>query len=153
MGVALSVAAIGLFMLAATVDFMHRRIPNPLAGALAVVGLARLVLETAGGAGILGPGADLAAALAILIVGAGFFGAGVLGGGDVKLLAAGALWVGAPGTAAYLLGTALAGGGLALLYLLGAMFARGAAEHGLRRGLPYGVAIAVGGVLVTALRF
>jgi prepilin peptidase CpaA len=153
MDLVLTVGAVGLFALAAAVDLVRRRIPNPLVVALALVGLARMAVDVAGGAGVVGTGADLAAALAILAAGAGLFQAGALGGGDVKLLAAGALWVGAPGIAAYLLGTALAGGALALLYLFGTMLARGAAARGLRRGLPYGVAIAAGGILVTAAGF
>lgn len=137
--------AVGLLALAAGVDLRHRRIPNALVAALAALGLLRIAGEVAGGGGLAAPGADLAVAAAIFVLGAVLFHLSMLGGGDVKLLAAGALWIGAPGVAAYLGATALAGGALALIYLLAV------AAFGSRRpGLPYGVAIAAGGILVTA---
>lgn len=147
---ALPFLAVGLFAGAAAIDLLSRRIPNILAAALALLGLVRIVGALGAGGGWAAPGLDLAVALGIFALGAVLFNLAVLGGGDVKLLAAGALWVGAPGVAAYLGATALAGGLLALAYLFGAFIARGAAGGRLRPGLPYGVAIAAGGILVTA---
>jgi prepilin peptidase CpaA len=67
----------------------------------------------------------------------------MLGGGDVKLLAASALWTGSAALLPFLTATALAGGLLAAVFLV---FAR---RGGRRVALPYGVAIAAGGLLVT----
>ena len=87
----------------------------------------------------------------------------MLGGGDVKLLAALAVWAGTAEALRFLLVTALAGGGLALAWLwycrigwaalapLRAAFGGPAVlssfdpAAAMDRGLPYGVAIAAGG--------
>jgi prepilin peptidase CpaA len=87
-----------------------------------------------------------------LLVAAGGFALGWLGGGDAKLLAAACLWVG-PGAAIRLVvATAIAGGVLALVILLARatpwLYGRG--PEWLRRlltpqgAIPYGVAIAAG---------
>ncbi len=73
------------------------------------------------------------------------FAAGLLGGGDVKLLAAGSLWLGATGTGGFLMVTVLAGGLLALVFLA----LRLARRDGPETALPYGVAIATAGILAT----
>lgn len=143
---ALSAAAVGLFLWAAASDVASRRIPNRLAGLLALVGLARIGWELAAG-GAVGPAAaDLALAGGVLAAGAAAFGFGWFGGGDVKLMAAGALWLGAEAGWAFLIGTAAAGGALALGFLLWCAAVRGS---GPRPTLPYGVAVAAGGVLAT----
>ena len=78
--------------------------------------------------------------------GALLFRFGLFGGGDAKLLAAGALWIGAGSALPFLAGTALTGGALALGFLVWV----GVAGRGRARpSLPYGVAIAAGGVLGT----
>jgi prepilin peptidase CpaA len=91
----------------------------------------------------------------VLALGIGLFSAGFLGGGDVKVLAAAAVWTGLDGFAAFLTATLLAGGGLAVILLA----ARRLAEpHDDRpaflnrlldpgNGAPYAVAIAVGGLM------
>ncbi|WP_299132379.1 prepilin peptidase [uncultured Amaricoccus sp.] len=141
----LSAAAVALFALAAAGDIARRRIPNPLVLALAFAGLARLGLAAWGGASPVALGIDIAAALAIFAAGAGLFAAGLLGGGDAKLLGAGSLWLGAEGTGAFLMVTVLAGGLLALVFLALRLIRRGGPET----ALPYGVAIAAGGILTT----
>jgi len=99
-------------------------------------------------------GADLAVCACALVGGMAMFAAGWIGGGDAKLFAACALWLGLRGAPSFLLVTALAGGGLAVLLLnarsstLKAYFAAGPAW--LTRlttpggDVPYGVAIAAG---------
>jgi prepilin peptidase CpaA len=145
----LAVAAIGVLAWAAAGDVASRRIPNRLVGLLAALGALRLALDP--GAGWPAAGADVALALAVFVAGAGLFRAGMLGGGDVKLTAAATLWVGAAAFWTFLAATALAGGLMALGHL-----ARRAAVGG--RGqptpasLPYGVAIAAGGVIGTLAR-
>ena len=101
----------------------------------------------------------LALVCAAIVFGAGIaaFAAGALGGGDVKLLAAASLFAGPGLIADFLLVTALAGGALGLAVLAGAPIggptapvADAAIRTRLRRGLPYGPAIAAGGLWVAA---
>ncbi len=142
---ALTATAVALFALAAVGDVARRRIPNALVAALALAGLARLGLGFSGGAPLAALGLDLAVALIVFAIGAGLFARGLLGGGDVKLLAAGSLWLGAAATGAFLMATVLAGGLLAVAYLA----LRLLHPSGPKPALPYGVAIAAGGILVT----
>ena len=92
--------------------------------------------------------------LGALLIGMVMFALNWIGGGDAKVLAASALWVGWPTVLPFVLATAVAGGALALLLiqmrstLLKPWFERGpawiarlATEGG---DAPYGVAICVG---------
>jgi len=96
-----------------------------------------------------------------LLVGAGALAAGMamfalgwIGGGDAKLMAAAALWLGWPVTQTFLLDTALAGGAFAFLLLLarGQLIRAFVPIHSGWVGrlvtpgepAPYGVAIAIG---------
>jgi prepilin peptidase CpaA len=84
------------------------------------------------------------------------FAAGWLGGGDVKLLAAALPWAGLGLLRDFTLATALTGAGLGLAMLtpvrrLMPAGPQGAGE-GLKQPMPYGVAIAAGGLVVLALR-
>jgi len=99
-------------------------------------------------------GLNLGVGAAALVLGMGMFALGWIGGGDAKLFAAAALWLGWAPSITYLAVTGLAGGALAV-GLLGlrsthvrpfmpsgpAWFAR-LIEPG--ENVPYGVAIAVG---------
>lgn len=103
---------------------------------------------------------DLALALGCAIVvfcaGAAAFAIGALGGGDVKLLAAISLFAGPHRLPSLLFVTAIAGGLLGLAMLAGAPIGRPAMagtaplRARLRGGLPYGPAIAAGGLWVAA---
>ena len=94
----------------------------------------------------------------LLAVGFLLFTTGRVGGGDAKLLAAASLWAGPAHLMEYMLITALAGGGMALLlYLhhrwsrspsLAAFAATDAAPDFAEQPMPYGVAIFAGGVYV-----
>ncbi len=139
----LLVAALALLVAAATTDALDRRIPNALSLGLALVGLARIVLDLTAGGPLATAAADLAAAVAVFVLGAVGFRFGVLGGGDVKLLAAAALWTGAAALLPFLMATAVAGGLLAFLFLVRP---RRAARP---VAVPYGVAIAAGGIALT----
>jgi prepilin peptidase CpaA len=102
-------------------------------------------------------GLNLGVGAVALILGMGMFALGWIGGGDAKLFAASALWIGWPAAITYLAVTGMAGGALAV-GLLGlrsayvrpfvpsgpAWFAR-LAEPG--ENVPYGVAIAVGALM------
>lgn len=146
MAMTLPIAAMGLFLWAAASDVASRRIPNRLVALLALLALARIGLDVAGGAGPTRAAADVGAGLAVFAFGALLFRWGLFGGGDVKLLAAGALWLGAGATLPFLASAALAGGALAIGFVLWLAVA----GHGrVRPSLPYGVAIAAGGVIGT----
>jgi prepilin peptidase CpaA len=144
MDLALSLCAAALFVVAATTDAVERRIPNAVSAGLALAGVARLAVALAAGGGFGAAGADLAAAAGVFLVGAGGFRFGLLGGGDVKLFAAGALFLGAADLPPYLTATALSGGLLALGFLLARRLGRLDDPT-----LPYGIAIAAGGLLTT----
>jgi prepilin peptidase CpaA len=142
----LSLCALALFAAAAATDALDRRIPNALSLALALVGLARIALALAAGEPLLPLAGDLAAAAAVFALAAAAFHFRLLGGGDVKLLAAGALWLGTAALVPYLTATVLAGGLLALLFLCWHLVMPGRGSP----TLPYGMAIAAGGILTTS---
>lgn len=88
-------------------------------------------------------------ALAVFVLLALAFYAGMMGGGDVKLAAALALWFPPFFTVKFLIWMSIAGGALTLILLI---------WHRIRRvpgrpKIPYGVAIAVGGLAILAERF
>jgi prepilin peptidase CpaA len=144
------VLGVALFAAAAVSDARHRLISNRLSAGLALLGLARIARDVVAGAGPLAVAADLAAALAVLAVGALLFHRRWLGGGDVKLLAAGALLLGAGNLASFLVATALSGGALAVAFVAWHCFLPGWRYRGAFPSLPYAVAIAAGGILATA---
>ena len=97
------------------------------------------------------PGAaiQLAVGAGVFTLLAGAFYAGMMGGGDVKLAAALALWFSPVSTVKFLVFMSLAGGVLTLLVV---------ALHRMRRKsgrpeIPYGVAIAFGGFVILTQRF
>ncbi len=92
---------------------------------------------------------QLAAGLAVFVLLAGAFYAGMMGGGDVKLAAALALWFPPAGTVKFLVFMSLAGGVLTLGLLA---WHRSKRREG-RPEIPYGVAIAFGGLAILAQRF
>ena len=96
-----------------------------------------------------GVGIQLAAGASVFIVLAGAFYAGMMGGGDVKLAAALALWFQPASIIKFLLLMSVAGGVLTLGILA---FHRLKRREG-RPEIPYGVAIAFGGLAILAQRF
>ncbi len=95
-------------------------------------------------------------ACAALVVGFGLFAGKFLGGGDAKLLAACAPWIGPSALAPFLFYTALAGGGFAVVLVIfrktPALPVYAQAPWLLRlhqrpKDIPYAVAIALGGLL------
>lgn len=95
-----------------------------------------------------------AVGLAALLAGMALFAFRLVGGGDAKLMAAVALWLGWPALVVFIVATAFAGGVLSLgllalrraqfrhLVLAGPRWMVRLAEPG--EGAPYGVAIAIG---------
>jgi prepilin peptidase CpaA len=92
---------------------------------------------------------QLAAAATVFVLLAGAFYAGMMGGGDVKLAAALALWFSPLATLKFLVLTSLAGGVLTLVVLA---LHRARKREG-RPEIPYGVAIAFGGLAILTQRF
>jgi prepilin peptidase CpaA len=108
---------IGLLLAACTIaiytDVRYRKIPNWLTGVLAAAALAIHLPQ-----GWIAVGSALAACSVVFVLGSFAHGARVLGGGDVKLLAGGALAVGYPDCVLFLLYTFLGGGVLAIVFAL-----------------------------------
>jgi prepilin peptidase CpaA len=142
-----------LAILAALKDLTSYTIPNWIS-----LGLAGAFVVAAAGAGL--PlqvvGVHVAAGFVALLAGMVLFAAGWIGGGDAKLLAACCLWFGWPGVRDFLLDTALAGGGFALLLIAarGQMVRAFLPLTGWAGRLttpgapaPYGVAIALGALI------
>lgn len=139
----LSALALGAYaaplVLAAVSDFRTFRIPNAVVGALALLyPLAALAL---------GRAADMPQHLlvgaAVLSIGAPLFALRVMGGGDVKLMSAAALWVGTAGIVDFIFMTALLGGVFAFAVLV----SRGLGKSAARR-IPYGIPIAAAGLML-----
>jgi prepilin peptidase CpaA len=92
---------------------------------------------------------QLAAGGIVFALLAGAFYAGMMGGGDVKLAAALALWFSPAGTVKFLVLMSIAGGVLTVGILA---WHRAQRRHG-RPEIPYGVAIAFGGLAILTQRF
>ena len=98
----------------------------------------------------------IACSMALFAIAAAGFAGGILGGGDVKLLSAASLFAGPAHIADFLVVTALAGGVIGLALLAGASIGPvatandGTVRARLRIGMPYGPAIAVGGLWIAA---
>ncbi|WP_366554397.1 A24 family peptidase [Aquibaculum sediminis] len=131
-----------VLLLACQSDLRLRWISDAFPAFLAAAGL--LFTALTGGWPFLGY--TLAGALAVFLLGLLAFRYGILGGADVKLLSAAALWLQPAQLLVFLQVTALAGGVLALVYLLLARL-RGESAGSVK--LPYAVAIAAGGLAVT----
>jgi prepilin peptidase CpaA len=140
MGDLLTIGAEGAFvammLAAAFIDGSSFRLPNPLTAAVALAFLPWAFVRYDDPLQAL---PHLAAGLAIMAVAAIAFARNIMGGGDAKLLAACALWTGFDELGRFLITTSLAGGVLALTIVC----LRPAGES---RRLPYGIAIAAGGL-------
>jgi prepilin peptidase CpaA len=115
MTIALALVLVASFV-AAIADIRTRRVPNVLCAALFVSGLALSAFS-----GWQAAAADLAIAAIVIVLGTFAFSMKLIGGGDVKLLAAAAGTLGYPAGAAFLLFTLLCGGivGIAFAALRG----------------------------------
>lgn len=140
-----TVVALVLLMAVMIWDLRHRLIPD-----WAAIGLALLF---AGPALISGQwealGWGLLVATGIFLGGAMLFHFGLIGGGDVKLAGALALWAGPAGIVPFLLVTSLAGGVVSLACVVGAVYSARRDGRPFAAGsvrVPYGIAIALGGM-------
>lgn len=120
---------------------------------LTIILLAILVIALAGPRFLLWQNLTLFAAL--LVVGSILFSAHLLGGGDVKLLAACGLWFDLSDGWRMLAMVAIAGGLLAILMLSIRLMFAGGAQRWLpvkpNSGIPYGVAIGTGTAMAIAI--
>jgi prepilin peptidase CpaA len=153
----LAIAAAAL-LAAAVHDFRSYQIPNRFAAVIALCFLA-----TSFGGSVREAVSGLALGTGVLAAGIVLFARRWLGGGDVKLLAAVALWVPGPLFAAFAMVTSFAGAALALVMMTplhrhfpappAAAFSGGAATAGrLRQPMPFGIAIAIGGLFILCTR-
>ncbi len=136
-----------LLLLAAGIDVRTYTIPNRLNLLIAVLApLFWWSIELA-----LWPDVAIRVSVALLVFAllALAFAVGMMGGGDVKLAAAVALWFPPLATVKMLVVMSIAGGLLTLLVLL----IHRAGRRGGRPKIPYGVAIAAGGWAILAERY
>lgn len=160
-GELMAAVIVGLLLVAAWTDVATRVIPNGVVAALALVGLAARSF-----AGISAMGVSAALALLLFVLLVLLHSRGMMGGGDVKLAAATAIGLPAASIYHFIVYTALAGGVLACVHLALRFGLRHSQPRAPRRGaslirrvlaaerwriarhgsLPYGVAIACGGI-------
>ena len=104
-------------------------------------------------------GAHFALAVAVLVAGFALFSFGWIGGGDAKLAAATSLWLGLGQTLPFLVYAALIGGALtlAILAVRQVPLPRALVSvpwidrlHNKASGVPYGIALALSGMIVYA---
>ncbi|MGP0090412.1 MAG: prepilin peptidase [Xanthobacteraceae bacterium] len=143
-----------LMAFAASSDLLTMTISNRVS-LLLVAGF--IVLALACGMSLHEVGWHFVAAFSVLIVTFGFFTQGWIGGGDAKLAAATALWLGFDNLLDYLTYASLLGGALTLGLLqlrklpLPAVIARQAwveRLHDQESGVPYGIALAAAALVV-----
>jgi prepilin peptidase CpaA len=138
---------------AAATDLLTMTIPNRLSIGLAA---AFLVVAPIAGLGWQEILSHLAVGSCVLLAGILFFALGWVGGGDAKLLAAASLWLGLEPLVLFLGYVAIFGGALALAILAYRSVPAGALPlpvwaarlHTKGGGMPYGVAIAAGALVV-----
>ena len=136
-----------MLLVASAFDLKSRTIPNTLNLAIAL-----LAIPFWWSTGLsLWPDAALQLGVALLVFAAfaGLFALGAMGGGDVKLIAAIALWLPWQAVLALIVLMSLAGGVLTAAMVVRKRLAR---QEGVLE-IPYGVAIAFGGLWLIGQRF
>lgn len=142
-------------LVAASMDMLTMTIPNKISLAL-IAGF--FVLAPFVGLGWMDLAIHVGVAMALLIICMGMFAMGWIGGGDAKFFAATGLWLGySTQMFEYALYASLLGGALTLMILkLRAMpvlprflaFPWLLRLHDPKEGVPYGVALAIAGLLI-----
>ena len=157
----LGLAGFGLLILfpflmayAAASDLLTMLIPNRISLAL-VAGFALLALT--GPMSWVEIGYHCGAGALVLVATFTLFAFGIIGGGDAKLAAATALWLGLDGLGDYLLVASIFGGALTLAILFArshplpyriARMPFALHLHDAKTGIPYGIALAAAALLV-----
>ena len=131
-----------MLIVAAIGDLRTRTIPNWLNAAIALTAIPFWFFSGVG----FWPGvaSQIAVAMIVFVIFAMAFRFGAMGGGDVKMIAAIALWLPMQAVLKLLVIMSLAGGVLTLAMLIRHRWAKSATAL----EIPYGVAIAVGGFWV-----
>ncbi len=136
-----------MLVIAATGDLRTRRIPNKLNLAIALLAVPFWVLS--GYALWPDVATQLAVAAGVFLFFALLFQVGMMGGGDVKLLAALGLWLPLASVVKLLVIMSIAGGVLTIALLV----RHRAKKTGGKLEVPYGVAIAFAGMWLIGERF
>lgn len=142
----LSIGFVAAMIYAAVSDVMTMTIPNRIS--LALLALFPLT-ALAAGLPLIDFGYHLAAGVIVLVIGFALFAVGGFGGGDAKLLAAAALWIGLDQLLPFILHVAVFGGLLAAVILgyrqmpeiVSAAGRWSQRLYNKETGIPYGVAI------------
>ena len=142
-----------LLLFAAVMDVFTMRIAN---GISIVLFLMFLVAALAAGLSLEQVGIHLAVGMAVLVANMVLFHFRFIGGGDAKLLAAASVWIGYGQLVPFIAYVTIFGGLLALVILGYRSLPAGALPlppwavrlHQRGEGIPYGVAIAAGALLV-----
>ncbi|WP_417583961.1 A24 family peptidase [Pelagibacterium sp.] len=143
-----------LMAFAACSDLLTMRISNMLVAAV-VVGFVAIAAIL--GLSLTAIGLHLAAGAVVLVVTFTLFALGWIGGGDAKLAAAIAMWMGFEFTLPFLLYSSILGGVLTFVLLFGRRYALPAPLLGVgwiqrlhhpKTGVPYGIALAIAAMLV-----
>jgi prepilin peptidase CpaA len=139
--------------MAAFNDIMRRRIPNWTVLAIGALFIGWFLTQPS-----VAVVASMEAALIVFLVSCAFYALGILGAGDSKLMTVVALFVGLSRLPQFALATGLVGGLMAIISLateptraLVLMQTHGKGDIG--RGIPYGVAIALGGAFTVFYPF
>jgi prepilin peptidase CpaA len=144
----------GAVAFAAAMDLLTMKIPNRVSAAMVLAFLPLALLAGLGAWDLLH---HVEAGLLMLLLGVLLFIPGWFGGGDAKLMAAIGLWIGLDNLFAYVFYVALAGGMIAAIFTsvrsvpLPRVFLGEAWALRLHRsdsGIPYGIALAAGALLV-----
>jgi prepilin peptidase CpaA len=148
------ISAPALMVFAASYDLFTMTIPNRIS--LIMTGMF-VVAALLIGLSLTDIAMHFAIAFIVLAIGIGMFAAGWVGGGDVKFTAATTLWLGFGYVLEFVFIAALAGGALSLAILVMRRFPLPATAqgwvwldrlHNPNNGVPYGVALAFGGLMV-----
>ncbi len=149
----LALILIALLAAASIEDAVRLRISNLISAAILAGAVAAAI--------IVGPELSLwqnvAVFVGLLVIGTAVFALGMMGGGDIKLLAATGLWFDLPGAFLMIMSVLIAGGLLALLLLAARLIGWSDATRERivvlkrRGGIPYGIAIAGGATLALSI--
>jgi len=141
-----------LLLIAALQDLVDYRIPNTVIVALIALYPVYLLTTPSDVSWLI----SLGISGAFFLVGVGLFSIGVMGGGDVKLIAVTSLWMGVIGLVPFILIMGIVGGAMSLFmlsplraptaYLCGRLGLVSVKEKILTDKLAYGVAISAGGL-------
>ena len=131
---------------AAISDLRAFRIPNILSGILVLLFIIAQIIDS----NAVIPWGNILHFGVALLVGMFLFSRGWIGGGDAKLYAATALWFATNAAIALLFFTTIAGGLLAILFIIARLTGLRKNVAKKDRRIPYGVAIAAGGFFTAA---